>query len=57
MEKETDQSFFEAEAKELGELVDEMDKLVEHTPYTPNRATRRAQAKRDRALQKRNPRA
>lgn len=44
------------EVKELTEISEDFDRLVEHKPYSPNRAQRRAMSKRDRALQKRNPR-
>lgn len=45
-----------AELKVLQRLYEEAQKPDEwlETPYTPNRAARRKQAKRDRALQKRD---
>lgn len=52
---EDDKSLFDKEVEELGVLID-VHNLVEHKPYSPNREQRRAQIKRDRALQKRNPR-
>lgn len=51
-----DKSLFEKEQEELGELIDAYEQIVEMRPYSPNRATRRQDAKRNRALQKRNPR-
>lgn len=50
---------FQKELNEVKELVDLHEKVMlkpEEIPYSPNRATRRAQSKRDRALNKRNPR-
>ena len=46
---------FETEVEELGELID-MHELITQTEFKPNRAARRADIKRNRALQKRNPR-
>lgn len=51
-----DQSIFDKEVEELGTLID-VHNLIEDKPYSPNRAQRRAQAKRNRALQKRNLRS
>lgn len=47
------------EAAELGELLDDFDRVVEMKDFKPNRQQRRAaerKQKRDRTLQKRNPR-